>query len=229
MFRSTLILAAAAVIAASSSAASVFNLHANAEVWNVNNGTSFLSDPKSTSFVAPGSGSVSSAVAMSGISAYQNISANLVDDYHGSITYSSGWDSVGLATAQVRLWDSNSTYAFSTTGTSTVKINWRCATTSSGSNTNAFGAFAVHAYIDGVIYKGPDQWPPQTSGLWTATLPAGAHTITFWDQGNLWGGFGTQSVTMTDTLDFSVQAVPEPATITAFLAAVPFLRRRKKA
>ncbi len=224
-----LCLAGVFAICLPSAQAGTFVLNANAECWNVNDGLSFLSDPQTATFNAPGSASIVSQTSMPGISAFMNVHATMTDEYHGSIHYHDGWDTQNLTSGQVRFFGTSSTYSFATAGDAQVDVLWNSSFLSGGQSLTGFGLFDVHVLIDGTLFSAPDVWPIEPSGHWALNVGAGDHTITFWDQSNIWGALNTQHEEFTETLDFSVSPVPEPASIAAFGLGLAALARRRRA
>jgi len=223
-----LCLAGAFGLALSLAEAGTFVLNANAECWNVNDGVSFLSDPQTATFTAPGSASIVSQTSMPGISAFMNVHATMVDEYHGSIHYHDGWDTQNLTSGQVRFFGTSSTYSFNTATAAQVDIVWASSFLSGGQNITGFGLFDVHVIIDGTLYSAPDVWPIEPSGHWIHMVGAGDHSITFWDQSNIWGALGTQHEEFTETLDIAITPVPEPASMALLGFGMMFLARRRK-
>lgn len=207
----------------------VFTLNANANVYNQNDGTTYVSDPHSFVITgAPGAGSVSSSVAMGqDISASQFISANLTSPTSGSISFDDRWASNNLPFGQVKFWDT-SVLTFTTTEAGIFDIYWTSTVASTGDNTIAFGIQDVYVNVDGTQYLPEFTFPAPSAGEWHIAMSAGDHYVGFMDFSNIVGGMGTQTASIQETLNFSLRPVPEPASFAVLGWGVVALARKRR-
>lgn len=240
MFLKQTLIATASIIVGSLAASTPaaigdFNLRAEAFANNVNDGSTFYSNPQSYTFNgAPGSGSVTSTTPyLAGVTATQKVSASLTDAYHGSISFSDSWESTNLPLGQMRF-GAASDYTFVTASAATLQVSWAAQFAHSGIGPASFGMYDISMYVDGTQYLSPSSaagWvTPDTAGSWTVNLGAGTHNVSFVDYGNIYGGVGTRFDSISETLNFGVNAapVPEPATLAVLgLGAAGFIRRRR--
>ena len=241
IFKQTLVTTASIIVGALAASASAsigdFNLRAEAFANNVNDGSTFYSNPQSYTFNGgPGSGSVTSTTPyLAGVTATQQVSANLTDAYHGSISYNDSWRSTSLPLGQMRF-GAASDYTFSTASAATLQVNWAAQFAHTGDGPASFGIYDIMMYVDGIQYLSPSSsagWvTPDTAGSWTVNLGAGTHNVSFIDYGNIYGGVGTRFDSISETLNFGVNAapVPEPGSLAVLgLGAAGFIRRRRSA
>ncbi len=127
-----------------------------------------------------------------------------------------------------------SDYTFATASAATLKVNWAAQFSHTGDGPDSFGMYDISMYVDGTQYlssSSANGWvTPDTVGSWSVNLGAGTHTLSFVDSGNIYGQVGTRFDSISETLNFGVNAtpVPEPGTLIVLgLGAAGFIRRRR--
>lgn len=222
-------------------AAATLTLYSDSSAYNLNDGKTFITHPQSLVINGPvGSGSVSSQTVLPGLTAGQTLTGTL-NTTGGTIRFQDGWSSTNLAAGQVAFHAPASVYDFTIAGATTLTVDWTASFNSSGGNLPMFGLYDIATTADGTaIAPGPNLaggWvAPGTAGHGSIALTAGTHQLAFVDNANLWGGFGTQTNYIDETLTFSlgnVSPVPLPPGLPMFAAALLGLgglgmaRRRK--
>lgn len=174
------------------------------------------------------------------VSTNQTVSANIVDELNGSISFSEGWTSNLLNQGYSNVYattpgsSSISQYTFNSAGPGNLHLWYNASFSSTGGNLPGFGLWNTVVYVDGTAYYPTDPnagWvTPLSSGSWNINLASGGpHTIGFMDFSNVSGGMMTESMQLNETVNFSVGATPEPASIAALgIGAVGLLRRKRR-
>lgn len=208
--------------------AASLTLYSDSSAYNQNDGNTFISNPQSLVVNGPtGTGSISSQTVLPGLTAGQTVSGSL-NATGGTIRFQDGWTSTNLALGQVDFRAPASVYDFTLAGPATLTVDWTASFDSSGGNLPMFGLYDIATTINGSpIAPGPDLaagWvTPGTAGHGSLALGAGSHSLAFLDNANLWGGFGTQTNYIDETLTFSlgdVSPVPLPPGLPMFATAV---------
>lgn len=226
----------AGVLPLQNAEASSLTLYSDSSAYNQNDSQTFVSNPQSLVIDGPtGAGSVSSQTVLPGLTASQTVTGSLTAT-GGTIRFQDGWTSADLALGQVDFRAPASVYDFTIAGPAALTVDWTASFNSSGGNLPMFGLYDIATTIDGnPIAPGPDPsagWvTPGTAGQGSILLGAGAHSLAFVDNANLWGGFGTQTNYIDETLTFSlgnVSPVPLPPGLPMFAAALGVLGVAKR-
>ena len=239
------------IFAAASVHAGTFDLYANANAGEYDSSatTVLASDSKAGTGHYSGVGAFGPVSASASVkdpttgsqvvSTFQNVSANILSETSGSISFNEGWTSnlvnQGYANVYPTLAGSSavSQYSFNLVGPSGLDVNYSASFTSTGAGTPGFGLWNTIVWIDGVANYPTDPnkgWvTPLSSGSWHFNQSSGgAHTIGFQDFSNVSGGMGIESMQLHETLNFSTAPTPEPGTLCGLGAgALALLRRRK--
>lgn len=230
--------------------AGTLNLYANANVgeYSVGATTVLASNSNAASGIFSGAGafgpvftsaSINDTATGAQATTHQQVSANILSEGVGSISYAEGWDATNLQNGYANVYatqpgaSATSTYAFNTSGPSTLHVTFTSSFTSTGSSNPAFGLWNPLISVDGVTYN------PVPSGKWITPLASGGydfamatggpHTLGIYAFSNVSGGLLTQSMQLNETVNFSTTAgvVPEPTSIVGLATlAVGLLKRR---
>jgi len=224
------LLSSALLGACSIASAGTFTLNADVAANNTNDGVTFVTDPHTATITDTGTASLASLVSIPGVTAFQNVTGTLIDNLNGSIQYNDGWNT-NVQLGQVDMYAGLSTYNFTLTQNELLTMNWNSVVGGSG---DGFGLYDLAATVDSTTFSSyvmnPPLYIPQPSGVWSINLGVGAHSIRFYDNGNIWGGLGVRNQQITDTLNFSMtpSSVPEPAALLSLSLGVVTLVRRVK-
>ncbi len=221
--------------------ATSLTLYSDSSAYNQNDGTTFVSNPQTLVINGPtGTGSVSSQTSLTGLTAGQTVTGSL-NPTGGTIRFQDGWASTNLALGQVAFRSPASVYDFTLAGPATLNMDWTASFNTAGGNLPMFGLYDIATTINGnPIAPGPDLsggWvTPGTAGHGSISLGAGSHSLAFVDNANIFGGLGTQTNYIDESLTFSfgnISPVPLPPGLPMFAAALLALggygaaRRRK--
>jgi len=149
----------------------------------------------------------------------------------GTVSFDTGWTSVASVegrTAINRAADLSVhlfTYTFEVFSPSVLQVDFDIL----GSG-DTFGFQEWNLAVDGdlnAVEFGGDVFDPTATGSFQVQLSGGQHTFSFWNYGNVFSTPTNWAGRMMGSFDWSINAVPEPASLAVVtLGLIPLVRRR---